>query len=151
MSEEFTVREDSAEASVEVCSNLPERLTITRNVSVIVDVQQRGEAEGQLNRHTWQSFLLSKQFQFLVLTAVNSDFVFSPFSLEFCLTNSTMACENVTITITNDDTPEEDEYFYAVLTTNDSGVKLRANVINITIMDDDNATIIIQRLGMVSF
>ena len=54
MSEEFTVREDSAEASVEVCSNLPERLTITRNVSVIVHVQQReGEAEGQLNRHTW--------------------------------------------------------------------------------------------------
>ena len=58
MSEDFTVREDSAEASVEVCSNLPERLTITRNVSVIVDVQQReGEAEGQLNRHTWQSSL----------------------------------------------------------------------------------------------
>ena len=82
---------------------------------------------------------------------MNSDFVFSSFSLEFCLTNSTMACENVTITITNDDTPEEEEYFYAVLTTNDSAVKLRANVINITIMDDDNATIIIQRLGMVSF
>lgn len=61
-----------------------------------------------------------------------------------------MACENVTITITNDDTPEEDEYFYVVLTTNDSAVKLRANMINITITDDDNATFIIQRLGMVN-
>ena len=61
-----------------------------------------------------------------------------------------MACENVTINITNDDTPEEDEYFYVVLTTNDSAVKLRANMINITITDDDNATVIIQRLGMVN-
>ena len=61
-----------------------------------------------------------------------------------------MACENVTITITNDDTPEEDEYFYVVLNTNDSAVKLRANMINITITDDDNATFIIQRLGMVN-
>ena len=60
-----------------------------------------------------------------------------------------MACENVTINITNDDTPEEDEYFYIVLTTNDSAVKLRPNMINITITDDDNATVIIQRLGMV--
>ena len=49
--EELTVSEDSAEAaSVEVCANLPENLTITRNVSVIVGVEQReGEAEGQLN------------------------------------------------------------------------------------------------------
>ena len=61
-----------------------------------------------------------------------------------------MACENVTINITNDDTPEEEEYFYVVLTTNDSAVKLRANMINITITDDDNATVIIQRLGMVN-
>lgn len=61
-----------------------------------------------------------------------------------------MACENVTINITNDDTPEEEEYFYVVLATNDSAVKLRANMINITITDDDNATVIIQRLGMVN-
>lgn len=62
-----------------------------------------------------------------------------------------MACENVAINITNDDIPEEEEFFYVVLTTNDSAVELTANVINITITDDDNATIIIQRLGMVSF
>ena len=69
-SEDFTVREDSAKASVEVCSNLPEQLTITRNVSVIVDVEQReGEAEGQLNRHTWQSSLyyFHNNFNFLFL------------------------------------------------------------------------------------
>ena len=61
-----------------------------------------------------------------------------------------MACDNVTIAIINDDTPEEEEYFYAVLTTNDSAVKLRANMTNITILDNDNATIIIQSLGRVS-
>ena len=69
-SEDFTVRENSTGASVEVCSNLPEWLTITRNVSVIVDVEQsEGEAEGQLNRHTWQSSLyyFHNNFNFLFL------------------------------------------------------------------------------------
>ena len=58
MSENITVSEETAEAGVRVCASLPETLTITRNVSVTVRVQQReGEAEGQLNRHTWQSSL----------------------------------------------------------------------------------------------
>lgn len=79
-SEDFTVREDSAKASVEVCSNLPEWLTITRTVSVIVHVQQReGEAEGQLNRHTWQSLLLSKQFSISCSYCSEQGLRFQPF------------------------------------------------------------------------
>ena len=82
---------------------------------------------------------------------MNSDFVFSPMLLEFCLANFTMACDNVTIAITNDDTPEDAEYFCAVLSTNDTAVILSVNMINITILDDDNATNNIQGIGRVSF
>lgn len=62
------------------------------------------------------------------------------------------ACDNVTITITNNDTPEEVEVFYAVLRqdTNGSAVCLGVNMTNTSIFNNDNATIIIQRFRMVS-
>ena len=62
-----------------------------------------------------------------------------------------MACDNITIAITDDDIPEDTEYFCAVLSTDDTAVNLSVNMINITILDDDNATNNIQRIGMVSF
>ena len=71
--------------------------------------------------------------------------------LEFCLANFTMACDNVTITITNDDISEDAECFCAVLSTNDTAMNLSVKMINIAILDDDNATNNIQRIGMVSF
>ena len=49
------------------------------------------------------------------------------------------------------DIPEDTEYFCAVLSTDDTAVNLSVNMINITILDDDNATNNIQRIGMVSF
>ena len=53
MTEEYNVSEETPEACVRVCANLPEMLTITRTVSVIVDVEPgEREPEGQLNRHT---------------------------------------------------------------------------------------------------
>lgn len=71
MRKELTVSEDLAEASVEVCANLSETLTITRTVSATVSVQPgKGEAEGQLNRHTCS-------FHFTALTVLT-------ISLSFC-------------------------------------------------------------------
>jgi len=53
MRRELAVSENLTEASVEVCANLSETLTITRTVSANVSVQPgKGEAEGQLNKHS---------------------------------------------------------------------------------------------------
>lgn len=70
MRKELIVSEDLAEASVEVCANLSETLTITRTVSANVSVQPgKGEAEGQLNRHTCS-------FHFTALIALTISFSF---------------------------------------------------------------------------
>ena len=46
-----------------------------------------------------------------------------------------MACGS--INITDDDTPENEEEFFAFLTTGDSSVILSPNMTTITILDDD--------------
>lgn len=68
---ELTVSEDLAEAiGVEVCANLSEMLTITRTVSANVSVQPgKGEAEGQLNRHT-----CSLHFTALIVLTISCSF-----------------------------------------------------------------------------
>ena len=74
-------------------------------------------------------------FKFLILPAVNSDYVSEAFLFEFHPSNSTMACGS--INITNNNTPENEEFFIAILTTSDSAVILSPNMTTITILDDD--------------
>ena len=57
------------------------------------------------------------------------------FLFEFQPSNSTVACGS--INITNDDTPENEELFIAILITDDSAVILSPNMTTITILDDD--------------
>ena len=70
---------------------------------------------------------------------MNSDYVSEAFLFEFHPSNSTMACGS--INITDNDTPENEEFFIAVLTTDDSAVILSPNMTTITILDDDGKTL----------
>ena len=71
----------------------------------------------------------------IIPPAVNSDYVSEAFLFEFHPSNSSMACGS--INITDNDTPENEEEFIAILSTGDSAVILSPNMTTITILDDD--------------